>query len=138
MKTKQFVKGIVALAALCGLAQATTFTWDNALGGGNQLWDDCENWSYTCFNLRQFPNSCSDDAIFPDGGDPDDEWRVRLVPNSSAQGINSITIEEDIEFVSVAGSPIMVTESLTIYGDGEEVRLKIRETNTQLSTANCP
>jgi len=61
-----------------------------------------------------------------------------LVPNSSAQGINSITIEEDIEFVSVAGSPIMVTEALTIYGDGEEVRLMIRETNTKLSTANCP
>lgn len=139
MTTKRFVKLAAALFALCGMTQAATFYWD---GGGQSVtdWDYCLNWSDTCAELHQYPSTCSDDAVIPDGGDTDDsdDFRVDLVSNSSAQGIDSLTIEEDTEFRGDAGAPVLPVEALVIYGDGEEVRVSLRNANTSIYTANCP
>jgi hypothetical protein len=45
MKTKQFVKVIVAAICLCSMAHATTYVWDGGSGGADSNWSQAANWN---------------------------------------------------------------------------------------------
>jgi hypothetical protein len=132
---------VLAFAMAIALAPGALFTWTGE-GYTEQCgidWNCCYNWG-TCYDLNQYPDACGEDTYFPDGGEDDDsdDWGVNLINNALQQQVGHMLIEEDVLFGPAAGAltPILVVKSVTVNGEGEQVKVGFLA-NSLIRTAGC-